>query len=253
MMNRLFIITFIFLNLFVSNPILASDISLPEIIAKVEDRQSTIKKEIKDAVFMAEAVYKESDKHGKVKKKLIIKKRVHMTDNGIGDEEYLSIRANGRELSGDELQHEINEWKKKVGRQHDTKMPMTTEAEGAYDYYLIGNNDWNGMGVWIVGFRSKKQIDGYINGYAYISMDSYDILNVVFSPAKVPWVIKDMTMLLINSKVQGYWMPMEFKLDMEIRLGLLVELFYREIEIEEKYSDYKFNKNLQYPSYASKR
>jgi hypothetical protein len=253
MMKRVFTILFLSIGLLVTSPILANDISLEQIIEKVKTRQSIIKKEIKDAVFMAEAVYTERDKNGEFKKELVVKKRVHMTDNGVGDEEYLSIRANGRELRGKDLQHEINEWKKKVGRQHETKMPMTTEAEGAYDYYLIGNNDWNGMGVWIVGFRSKKQIDGYINGYSYISMDSYDILSVVFSPAKVPWVIKDMTMLLINSKVQGYWMPMQFQLDMEISVGLLVELFYRAIEIEEKYYDYKFNKTLQYPSFASKR
>ena len=58
-------------------------------------------------------------------------------------------------------------------------------------------------------------------------------------------MIKDMAMALTHSEVNGYWMPVEFQLDMKIKVGFLVDLFYRTISIKETYSEYKFNNQLE--------
>jgi len=223
----------------------AEEISLEEIIEKVKMRQSRVVRDIEDAVYSAEALYKEREKDGELKKELIVRKRVYMRRGGKLYEEYLGITRNGRELHGKEFQKELKDWKKKAGRQQETKMPMTPEGEGAYEYYLVGEDTWKDMSVWIVGFRARKKKDGYINGKGYISKDSFDIVRAEFAPAKTSRVIKDMAMALTHSEVNGYWMPVEFQLDMKIKVGFLVDLFYRTITIRETYSEYGFNNQLE--------
>ena len=232
-------------NLLVQATALTEEISLQEIIEKVSMRQSRIVRDIEDAVYSAEALYKEREKDGELKKELTVKKRVYMRRGGRRYEEYLGIVRNGRELHGKEFQKELKDWKKKAGRQQESKMPMTPEGEGAYEYYLMGDGIWKDMGVWIVGFRAKKKKDGYINGKGYISKGSFDIVRAEFAPAKTSRVIKDMSMALTHSEVNRYWMPVEFQLDMKIRVGFLVDLFYRTISIKETYSEYRFNNQLE--------
>jgi hypothetical protein len=241
-----FVFIFVLFVLLVSEslaekPILNNEISLEQIIENVKMRQSRIVNEIEDAVFLAETAYEEREKDGKLKKELTVKKRVYMKKGGKNHDEYLGMILNGRELHGEELEKELKDWKKKAERQQEAKMPMTPEGEGAYEYHLIGDGIWKDMSVWIVGFKPKKRTDEYIEGKGYISKDTFDIVHAEFAPAKLSRVIKDMNMAFTYSEVDGYWMPVEFKLNMKIKIGLLVDLFYRVINIKETYSEHKFN------------
>lgn len=235
-----------------ADSILSEEISLEEIIEKVEKRQSRIVNEIEDAVFLAEALYNEREKNDELKKELVVKKRVYMKRLGKLHEEYLGMILNGKELHGKKLKKEIKNWKKRAGKQRETMMPMTMEGEGAYDYNLIGDDTFMGKDVWIVGFKSKKKKDGYINGKGYISKDTFDIMRVEFAPAKISRVIKDIKMSLTHSDIQGYWMPVEFELGMKIKVGLFVDLFYRSISVKETYSDHKLNNQLDDSLFKSK-
>jgi len=239
-----FIVTFVLLILLSKTPVLSQEIGLEQIIEKVKVRQSRIEQDIEDAVFSAEALYKEWEKDGKLKKELVVKKRVYMRRGGKRYEEYLGMVRNGKELEGKELNKEVKNWKKRMGKQQETKMPMTKEGEGAYEYYLIGDEVWKGMDVWIVSFNAKQKKEGYIDGKGYILKDTFDIVRAEFVPAKLSRVIQDMKMTFTYSEVQGYWMPAEFQLNMKIKVGFLVNLFYRTISIEEKYSAYTFNNQL---------
>ena len=226
---------------------------LEEIIEKVKMQQLKIVEEIDDAVFLAESIYREREKDDELKKELIVKKRVYMKSGGRHHEEYLGMILNGRDLYGKEREKEIRDWKKKARRQQETKMPLTTESEGAYDYQLMGSATWNGMEVWVVDFRARYRKDGYINGQGYVSKESFNIVRAEFAPAKIPRVIEDMKMFLTYSEVQGYWMPVKFKLNMKIRVGFLVDLFYRDIRIEDTYSEYQFNNQLEDSLFGSEQ
>jgi len=245
MMKLRFMIILALLILLAETPVLTEEIGLEQIIEKVKMRQSRIEEEIEDAVFSAEALYKEREKDGELKKELIVKKHVYVKRGGKRYEEYLGMTLDGRELNGKELKNEIKDWKKRAGKQRENKMPLTPEGEGAYEYYLIGDGVWKGMDVWIVGFNAKQKKDGYINGKGYISKDTFDIVRAEFAPTKLSRVIEDMNMTFTYSEVQGYWMPAEFQLNMKIKVGFLVNLFYRTIKIEEAYSEYKFNNQLE--------
>ena len=173
-----FMIVFALLMLLAETFVLTEEISLEQITEKVKMRQSRIVREIEDAVFLAEVLYKERGKDGELKKELIVRKRVYMRRGGRRYEEYLSMIRNGRELHGKEFEKELKDWKKKAERQQETKMPMTPEGEGAYEYYLIGDGVWKDMSVWILGFRAREEKDGYINGKGYISKNAFDVVRV---------------------------------------------------------------------------
>lgn len=226
---------------------------LGEIIEKVKMQQSKIVEEIEDAIFLAESIYREREKDDELKKELVVKKRVYVKRGGRRYEEYLGMILNGRDLYGKELEKEIKDWKKKARRQQETKMPLTPEGEGAYDYQLIGSATRNGMELWVVGFRARQRKDGYINGRGYVSKDSFNIVHAEFAPAKISRVIEDMKMSLTYSEVQGYWMPVKFELSMKIKVGFLVDLFYRDIKIEDTYSEYQFNNQLEDSLFGSEQ
>lgn len=218
--------------------------TLEEIIEQVKLQQAKTSKEVEDAVFSAEFVYRESKKGDELEKELVGRRRVYMRNDGKRHEEFLSMTLNGKELKGKDLEKQIKDWKKRAKSQQESKMPLTKEGEGAYDYRLVGDGTWNEIDVWIVGFSAKEKKDKYVNGTAYVSREEYNLVGLEFSPAKTSRVIKSMGMSLTYSEIQGHWMPVKFTMDMKIRIGLLVDMFYRHITVEDIYSDYKFNSQL---------
>ncbi|MFC1713323.1 DUF5686 family protein [Candidatus Poribacteria bacterium] len=249
MLKTAFLCTFTILIL-LDIPVLAEEtettieITLEEIIDGVKIQQERIVTEIEDAIFSADAIYREVDKDGKLKKDLIARRRIYMGRNNKRYEECLSMVLNGEELKGKKLRKEFKDWQKKTKSQSETKMPMTSEGEGAYNYDLIGSEEWNGMEVWVVAFAPKKKKKEYIEGKGYVSKDSFNIVRVEFTPAKLPRVIENMRMSLTYSEVEGYWFPVKFDLKMTISVGLLVEFFRMDVEVEDTYSNYKFNNQL---------
>ena len=220
------------------------EITLDEIIDGVEAQQQRLVTEIENAIFSADAKYQERDKNGKLKKDLVVKRRIYMGQSNKRHEECLSMVLNGEELKGKKLRKEFRDWQKKTKSQSETKMPMTPEGEGAYDYSLIGSGKWNDMNVWIVGFAPKKRKKGYIEGEGYIAKESLNIVRVEFSPAKLPRVIENMQMSLNYSELEGYWFPVKFSMKMTISVGLFAEFFRMDVKVEDTYSNYKFNSQL---------
>lgn len=218
--------------------------SLQEIINKAELRQQAILDNIQDATFIGKATYRELDKDGSIKKDVIIQRRIYMKQYGKRYEEYISMIVDGKTLSKEEIEKEQKEWQKK-SKPQETKIPLSREARGEYEYKLLGSDIFNGMPVWVVQFTSKKKEDGYINGKGYILKDKYDVVYANFIPAKMPSVIKNVDMSLRYSEVQGYWLPSKFEMNMEVDVKFLVSMYYRKIKIDDMYSQYKLNTGLQ--------
>ena len=248
MLKVFFKIMFTFLFVFIichvyKTDALAKEPDLSYIIKRTEMQQSKLINNVQDAVFMANAVYSETKSDGKVKKEVIAQRRIYMKRQGKLHEEYLSMIVNGNELDGKEKKKAIKDWQKK-SRMSETKMPFSIEGNGAYDYSLIGNEIRNGIPVWVLGFTAKKKDDGYIDGKVYISKDGYNITYIEFAPSKIPSVIKDMKLSLTYSDIQGYWLPVKFELDMKIKVKFVIDMFFRQIRVEDIYSEYKLNNQL---------
>lgn len=225
---------------------LTKEPSLQEIINKAEIRQQAILGNIQDATFIGKATYRELDKDGSIKKDVVIQRRIYMKQQGKRYEEYISVIVDGRTLSKEEAEKEQKEWQKKSKLQ-EIKMPLSKEAKGDYDYKLIGSDVFNGMPVWVVQFKAKKEEYGYINGKGYLLKDKCDVVYAEFVPAKMPpvIVIKNMNMSLSYSEVQGYWLPSRFEMNLEVNAKFLINMFYRKIKIDDIYTQYKLNTGLQ--------
>lgn len=226
------------------NHTLSKEPNLDEIIKKVQAHQTKIADEIKDATFIAKLLYKERNKDKKIEREVIAERRVYMKGDSKRHEEYLYMIINGKKLDDREMEKELKDWRKNGKKQEETKMPLTPEGEGAYNFYLVGSERLDDVDTWIIGFEAKQKKEGYVNGKGYISKSNFNIMRAEFTPAKLPRVIKDMSMALSYSEVKGYWMPVKFEMDMKVKVSLVLDLYYKHITIEDVYSQYSFNNRL---------
>lgn len=217
---------------------------IKEVIRLAELQQQKILDNINDATFTGKTFYKEIDKDGKIKKDVVIVRRIYMKKYGKRHDEYLSMTINGKQLSKEKMDKEVAKWKKRSNMQ-GTKMPLTQEGKSAYNFKLIGDKVINNIPVWIIEFTAKQKDDGYVNGRLYISKNDYNIIRTEFSPAKLPSVIKNLNLMLIYSDVQGYWLPVKFEMDMKINVKFVLNMYYKQIKIEDIYSQHKLNSQLQ--------
>ena len=208
---------------------------LEQIIEKTKIRQYAVLDEVGCAICMAETVYRERKRNGELKKEVLTSRRIYTKGDDKRYDEYLSMSINGKKLSRKEMEKEIEDDK---DDENEMKMPLTPEGEGGYDFYLSGSTEFNGEDVWIVGFRAKKEEDGYVNGKAYITKNSYDIIHAEASLAKIPRLVKDLKISVTSMPVGDYWMPEKFEVDLKIKLSFI---YYKRITIEEKYYGYELN------------
>jgi len=208
---------------------------LEQITERTRIRQYEVLDEVGCTICMAETVYRERKKSGELKKEVLTSRRIYTEGEDKRYDEYLSMSINGKKLSREEMEKEIED---DEDDKNEMKMPLTPEGEGGYDFYLAGNTQFSGEDVWIVGFRAKKEEDGYVNGKAYITKSSYDIIYAEASLAKIPRLVRDLKISVTSMPVGNYWMPEKFEVDLKIKLSFL---YYKRITIEETYSEYELN------------
>ncbi len=225
--------------------VLCEEPSLDYIVEKMKAKQLNILGEIDDSICLAESIYREMRKDGGLKKRVVTKKRIYMKGTSKRHEECLSMNVNGRMLSKAEMEKEF----KNGGDQQEVKLPLTPEGEGHYDFHLAGSGVCNGMDVWMIDFRAKKKKDEFVNGRGYISKDTFDVVRIELVPAKLSRLVEDLKVSVTSARIQGYWMPVKFEMDLKIRVSFL---YYKHITVEETYSEYRLNNQLEDSIFESK-
>ncbi len=219
-------------------PAVCEEPDLGYIIEKVTAQQLKVLTEIQDSICISNSIYREMKKDGRLKKEVLTKKCTYVKGIDKRYDEYLSMSVNGRELDAKELKKEAKKARKD---DREVKLPLTPAGEGAYDFHLAGSDVCNGMDVWLLDFRAKERKDEYINGRGCISKDTFDVVHIELTPAKLSRIIKTLDVSVVFDRVQGYWIPVKFRADVEVQLSFL---YYRYITIEETYSEYKLNNQL---------
>jgi hypothetical protein len=236
----------------VSNPITPTkEISIQEILKKLEIRQKEIKKEVSDITYMAKTVYREIDKDGSAKKEVLVDKKIYMRNDDRRHEEYISMIIDGKKLSDDELKKESKEWQKNNSRGKDTKSPLDEKFRNDYVFKLLGGSFFDRQPVWVIEFKAKKKEENYIDGKAYILKDKFDIAKVDFTPAKIPSVIKNIKLSLIYSNIQGYWLPTKFQMAMKVDVKVVFSMYHKDIKVEDTYYQHKLNTGLDDSLFSS--
>ncbi len=216
-------------------PAVSGEPDLEDIIERIKARQIEFLKEVGDTMFMAESIYREKKKNGDVKKRVVTRKRIYTRGIDKRYDEYLSMIVNGRELNKEEMEKQLEKDRR---NDNQMKMPLTPEGEGAYDFFLLGSDNLNGVDVWIIEFRAKKRGKEYVNGRGYITKDTCDIIRAELTPAKISRLVKKLSVCVTSARIQGYWVPVKFEVEVKIKLSFL---YYKHITIEETYSDFRLN------------
>ena len=94
--------------------------------------------------------------------------------------------------------------------------------------------------MWKIAFTPREENEKSVEGTAFILTDTYDAVYYEFSPSKKPGSVESMKGRIWNAPIQGFWVPQKLMMEMHVKVVFLVTLADQLIELEEKYSDYRF-------------
>ena len=214
-----------------------------EVVERAFARQEETTARFGEAAYTGDYVYHELDAEGRVLREETCRRRV-LVRNGHQHNEFLSVAANGQELSGPARARQIAAMLKKGLVQDQTQMPLRLDSRTAYDYELLGQDTCSGCSAWVVGFVPRKRSMQTVIGRAFVDCDNYDVLRLEFRPARLPWACAGTTMILDFADFGGFTLPSRFEMDMEIRVKFIITFARRWIHIDDRYSDYEFGMPL---------
>ncbi|MBS4015622.1 MAG: hypothetical protein KGZ86_04220 [Candidatus Latescibacteria bacterium] len=214
--------------------------NLNGILAGVFRNEDKTNQEIQDAIFDGEFFYMEKNNKDQVVKTINSKRRIYTKGADFQKSEYSEMWVNGKLLSEEEMRKEM----KKSRGDMQTKLPFSKPFRDNYDFSFQGEETWNGKTVWKIGYEPKQKGKDNIQGFAYVLQSDTNIVQYQFVPTGLPFVLKNFNIVLDYSKIDKYWVPVKFQLDMELDVKVLISFTHKFIRMEEQYSNYKFNNGL---------
>ncbi len=197
--------------------------ALIETILSVDNRQ---REQIQDIVFDAEYIEGETGSDGEYHQKVRIVKKVYvkyLPDTVLLHEEYLEFYKEGELQDAEATEKEAVERKeKKIKRKsEDISWPMLipfySDQRAHYDiiYEGVPEDSIEGRTCHYFRVRSKEKDAQRIHGDYYFDAESFHLVRVDFTPAKLTSNIKfrmkqlDMT-VRFGPTLDGYWLPRQF-------------------------------------------
>ena len=208
--------------------------ALIQTILHVEARQSEA---IKDIVYDAEYVEGEME-DGEFKEKLRFVKKItvmFLDDTALYHEDYLEYYKDGELKSQKDLENEAKDRKeKKLKRKaRDVSFPMLTPFEPdmreMYDiaYQGVTPDTIDGYLCHQFRIRAREESDDLINGDFYFETETFHLLRVDFSPAKLVkktmFKLKELNMTVrYGPTEEGYWLPQQFDVQGKGKAALFI-------------------------------
>jgi hypothetical protein len=222
----------------------APSVSLDSVVGAVFRRQQQLGERVKDVSYEGDYRYTETDLRQSRSRQVDCRRRVSMKGYERQRHDILSVSVDGRGLAGRELEREVRDLKSKGLVAGNTRMPLMTETRSEYHYHLLGTDSVRGLEAWVIGFEPARVSGRHIRGRALVLKDSFDVAGLQFAPAQVPFVVREMNLVLDYDRVQGLWLPVRFKMTLDLRLKFILTVLDRHIEIEDRYSNHRLNAGL---------
>lgn len=199
--------------------------ALIERMLVVEQRQREL---VSDVVFDAEYIEGE-EKDGEFKEKARFTKKIYikyLADTALFYEEYLEYYKKGQPGSEKELEKEAKT-RKESKKKRNTRdisfsmlQPFLPDQRELYDVEYMGVTDEPVEGYVCHHFRvrSLEEVDNRINGDFYIDAESFHLVRVDFSPArlvkKMMFKLNEMDMSIVYGPTEdGFWLPRQFNIE----------------------------------------
>lgn len=216
------------------------DVNFDKILQGIFRMQDKMESEIKDAIFDGNFSYLEMNKKGDTIKTIYTKRRIFTKGNEKQKSEYTEMIENGKVLS----KEEIKKAQKQSRGDMKTKLPFASPYRNSYTFNYIGDEYYNNMAVWKIGYAPNKKGKDFIQGFAYVLKSDSNIVQYQFTPVGLPFVLKNFNICLDHSKIDKYWVPTKFFLQMEIDVKIIFSLSHKFITMQETYSNFLFNTNI---------
>lgn len=197
--------------------------ALIERILAVDQKQ---RDEIKDIIFEAEFLEGETNDEGEFVEKTRILKRIYLkysADTTLIHEEFLNLFERGEEKSEKDRDNEAAKRleKKRKRKTKDISYPMLSPfyPEHAADYEIVykgvAEETIDGRVCHYFRVDAKKEDNTFLKGDYYFEAESFHLVRVDFSPAKlvkkVMFKLHSLNMSILYAPTKdGYWLPKQF-------------------------------------------
>ncbi|UCC44027.1 MAG: hypothetical protein JSU65_13085 [Candidatus Zixiibacteriota bacterium] len=186
---------------------------------------------LEDVVFDAEYVEGKQEKSGEFVEKIRFEKKIYIKffdDTAWYHEDFLAYYKDGEPKSDKDLQKEARERlkNKKKRSTRDISYPMLQpfypENRERYELEYVGvaAEAIEDFVCHQFAVRSKIEDGDHINGDYYFDAESFNVVRVDFSPAKLTkktmFRLKKLDMTIrYGPSPEGYWLPRQFDIDMK--------------------------------------
>ncbi len=209
-----------------------------DVIEQIFARQAVVAAQVCSLSYLALYQYRETDYRQDRRQEVSCFRRVTMRGYDNQRHDFLRVTVDGRELVGEEMEQEISDLRAKGLIATGTRMPFLLETRNEYRYQLLGTTELAGQDCWLVGFEPVRPSGRTVRGQSFVLRATGDIIRTEFRPARVPFVVQDIGLVLEYGRVGSYWLPSRFTFRMDLRLRLLVTMLDRRIEVDDSYTDY---------------
>lgn len=196
--------------------------------------------EIKDAIFDGDYSYLEKNDKGNITKTFTTKRTVYSKGYDLQKSVYSEVIENGRVLS----ETEKNKVLKQSRGDLQTKLPFDMRYRNLYRFVYLGEENFNGIPIWKIGYEPNKKGKDFIQGFAYVLKSDTNVIQYQSTPVGLPFVLKNFNIVLDYTKVGKYWVPEKFFLQMELDVKVIFSFSHKFIQMQEIYSNYRFNTGL---------
>lgn len=215
------------------------------VVELVFRRRTEMAARIQDLGYFADYRYVEEDLRAGSRSEVACTRRVWMMGFGRQRHDFETVTLNGRPLAGAEMDREVRDLRRKGLVTRESRMPFFVETRREFTYSLSGVRQWQGRDAWVVSFEPRVRNERTVRGRAIVLEETGDIVRMEFTPARMPFVVDSIALVLDYAPHDDLWLPASFRLDLMLRLTVFRRtLLDRHISIDDRYSDYKFNNGL---------
>lgn len=203
-------------------------------LAGIRARAEAIQQALPEIGYAAESESRQLSGDGKVQKVVRSLRQVHFVWPDQYQQEYSFMSINGRELTEQERKAELSRMKSERG-----ESPFTAREMPNYRFTYEGGAEYAGRKVWKVGFQPLAPGEKMVQGFGYILPETYDVVYFSFSPSRLPAGLRELKAEMQYQPVQNYWLPLEFHMELHVKVAFVITLADLRIQVQEKYSDYQ--------------
>ncbi|HKK20989.1 MAG TPA: hypothetical protein VJ983_05900 [candidate division Zixibacteria bacterium] len=221
--------------------------------------------EVHDVTFDAEYIEGDRNDNGELKQKVRFLKKIFVKyedDTALFKEKYLTYYKNGELQSEDKLEKEAaSRQEKRISRKakdisYDMLKPFYPDERVHYTiaYKGVANQQIEHYTCYHFRVEAKEEEEQYINGDYYIDAESFHLVEVDFSPAKLVrkamFKMNELRMTIMYGPTDdGYWFPRQFDIELSAKAMFLIGVslsgteYYRNPVVNSGLSDDLFKEN----------